>query len=107
MSSITTLQELTGNESGAVRYSDGSIHILNWSCVNGLPRSLGVLYPVGLGDDLSNHEDAECPEDVIEAMIAHDADQTGSEAEHDYTSGLHCYYLPDHDVHIVWHDGWN
>lgn len=105
---MTNLQELTGHESGAVRYRDGDIYVLNWASVDGLPRSLGPLYPIGLGDDLSNYVEAEPPADVIKAMAAHDAEQTGSDPEHDYDRDqLHCYYLPDHDVHVVWHDNWN
>ena len=32
------LQELTGQESGAVQYADGGIFVGNWTQVNGIPR---------------------------------------------------------------------
>lgn len=48
-----TLQDITGHESGAVVWDDGSVWVGNWSGCKGLPRALGPIDGIGLGEGLA------------------------------------------------------
>jgi hypothetical protein len=67
------LQELTGNESGAILYDDAEVIILNWSSVEGLPRGFVIGY-IGLAEKITAKRIATPPE-VIHAMKEHEKDQ--------------------------------
>ncbi len=65
-----SLQELTGQESGAILYEDGqTIWIGNWCGVSGIPRGLAFA-TVGLGENLIARRTA-TPSTVKRAMRDH------------------------------------
>lgn len=66
----TTLQEITGQESGAVLYIDGEIWIGNWSSIAGIPRTFAGAI-IGLGEDLTAVP-CDVPTSVILAMLTHE-----------------------------------
>lgn len=68
-----TLQEITGHESGAVQYEDGSIWIGNWSSIEGIPRQF-VTGMIGLGETLTAKKCA-VPQSVRQAMNEHEREQ--------------------------------
>jgi len=77
---MNSLQELTGHESGAVLYSDGTIWIGNWTSISGIPRMFGYgpyETSIGLGEDLSAAKRCKAPDEVKKAMRQHDKAQTG------------------------------
>lgn len=100
-----TLQDITGYESGAVQYADGSTWVGNWSSIDGLPReALGA--DVGTGDltEAMEQVDVPVPSEALEAM--HELELAESADPH----ADDCYsatYLPALDVTIVtckeWH----
>ena len=67
------LQELTGQESGAVQYGDGSIWIGNWTQVNGIPRMFATGM-IGLGETLTAVP-CDVPDEVKQAMNDHEREQ--------------------------------
>jgi len=73
---MPTLQDVTGNESGAVQYDDGGIWIGNWSGINGIPRLLEPIGVIGLDEEMDG-ESCEVPPDVMTAMIEHEASDDG------------------------------
>lgn len=62
---MTTLQDITGQESGIVLYENGDMIICNWSSINGLPRldPLGFA-PMGIGDELTQDNDVQPIDDI-------------------------------------------
>jgi hypothetical protein len=80
------LQELTGHESGAVQYSDGSIWIGNWSGIAGIPRQFATGM-IGLGETLTA---ARCPvpADVRRAMRKHEKEQGGTRSRRGFMAWL-------------------
>jgi hypothetical protein len=106
----TDLQSLTGHESGALQYEDGSVMILNWASISGIPRTF-VGHPIGLGETLVRRRTA-TPYAAKKAMQQHEREQgtpisqTGFRAWQVYT------YDPDTDtesdahVTVVVNSGW-
>ena len=78
MKTYEDLQELTGHESGAIRYSDGAIWIGNWTQVQGIPRLLEPIGMIGLGETLTARR-FPVPAEVKKAMQDHEWNQ-GAEA---------------------------
>ena len=75
---MTTLQDITGHESGAVLFPESDeIIICNWTQVNGIPRMFltGLL---GLGEDLSGAKRVAVPPRVKRAMQEHEREQGSS-----------------------------
>ena len=64
------LQELTGHESGAIKYNGGEMIICNWAGIEGLPRQFATGL-ISLGEKLTAKRCA-APRDVIKAMQAHE-----------------------------------
>lgn len=80
----SNLQEITGKESGSVMYEDGSINILNWSSIDGLPR-LFAGAPLGLGEELKASRTA-TPAAAKKAMMDHVRDQGDTPPTRGYKS---------------------
>lgn len=76
----TTLQDLTGQESGAVLYDGGDIWIGNWTGINGLPREFAT-GTIGLSESLDDAEPCDVPSEAIEAMEQHAADNGDETSE--------------------------
>lgn len=93
------LQELTGQESGAVQYGDGSIWVGNWTQVNGIPRMFATGL-IGLGETLTAIP-CEVPEEVKQAMNDHEREQ-GTEASQD---GFTAWRVND-EITVVIQNGW-
>jgi hypothetical protein len=73
---MTTLQDITGHESGAVYWPEsGEIIICNWSNIDGLPRIFATGALIGLGEDLSGARRVAAPAAVKRAMQAHEREQ--------------------------------
>lgn len=71
---ITSLQDLTGHESGAVLYPESDeIWIGNWSSIEGLPREFAT-GTIGLGEQLHAKRCA-VPASVKSAMQNHEREQ--------------------------------
>jgi len=98
MDTIDDLQVLTGHESGAIQYSDGTTIITNWVGITGIPRQF-ALGTVGLGEKLTAKLIAP-PEDIIEAMKQHDIDDDCDPLEDGYQA------WEVNDVIVVTNDGW-
>jgi hypothetical protein len=95
----TDLQELTGQESGAVQYADGEILICNWTQVNGVPRMFATGL-IGLGETLTAIS-CNVPDKVIQAMNEHEREQ-GNEAS---TEGFTAWLVND-EITIVTQNEW-
>ena len=97
----TNLQDLTGNESGAVYYPEsGEIWIGNWSSIEGLPREF-VTGTIGLGETLKAKRCA-VPRQVKEAMQTHDVDQG---ADRPQKIGYKAWQV--NETIVVIHPAWN
>ncbi|GJQ37494.1 MAG: hypothetical protein DYG87_03750 [Anaerolineae bacterium CFX3] len=94
------LQELTGHESGAVQYGDGSIWIGNWTGINGIPR-LFATGTIGLGGTLTAVP-CNVPEDVELAMNDHEREQ-GTEVS---TEGFAAWEVNGGEVIVVTQSEW-
>jgi len=93
------LQELTGQESGAVLYADGAILICNWTQVQGIPRMFATGL-IGLGETLTAVP-CEVPEEVKQAMNDHEREQ-GTEVSQD---GFTAWRVND-EVTVVTQNHW-
>lgn len=106
---LNTLYDLTGHESGAVCYGDGSIWVGNWSGIAGIPRAFGMLGMIGNGEDLYA-EPTEVPPEAMEAMEAHtDALRQAGEqivSGAGDREGYTALVLPAHQITVVTHDQW-
>ncbi|MDP1547393.1 MAG: hypothetical protein Q8L87_15390 [Anaerolineales bacterium] len=93
------LQELTGQESGAVQYADGEILICNWTQVQGIPRMFATGL-IGMGETLTA---VPCgvPSEVKQAMNEHEREQ-GTEAS---TEGFTAWRVND-EVTVVTQNDW-
>jgi len=98
MDTIDDLQDLTGHESGAIQYSDGTTIITNWVGITGIPRHF-AMGMVGLGEKLNAKRIAP-PDDIIQAMQQHDVDDDCDPTE----DGYHAWQV--NDVIVVTNDGW-
>lgn len=101
---MVTLQEITGYESGAVVYEDGSVWVGNWSSIDGIPRQFAT-GDIGLGEDVAamEREDVSVPETAIDAMIQHEADQG---VDFVARTGYLAIRLPVAKVTVVTHEDW-
>ena len=94
------LQDLTGQESGAVQYGGDDIWIGNWSSFDGLPRSF-ALGTIGLGEEMTAKQ-CRVPNDVKEAMQAHELEQGADSIN---VTGFYAWKV--NDVVVVVQDDWN
>ena len=94
------LQELTGQESGAVQYGDGSIWVGNWTSISGIPRMFATGM-IGLGETLTAVS-CEVPEEVKRAMNDHEREQ-GMEVSND---GFTAWKVNDGEVIVVTQSEW-
>ena len=99
-----TLQELTGRESGAVVYSDGSVWVGNWTSIDGIPRKF-CNFSVGLVEVLGEAESCDVPEGAVDAMEVHERDVNGLDYKMD-VSKVRALWLADHDVTVVYSLDW-
>lgn len=108
---MATLQDYTGQESGAVLFDEGTIWIGNWSSINGIPREFAHA-AIGLNDltddsgELLPCEVIAPPGEVIQAMLDHEQEVdpgTDPTPEKDF----HAISIPKHNVIVVWADTWN
>lgn len=99
----TSLQQLTGYESGAVYFKEsGEILICNWSSVDGIPRLDPFGYAVmGLGEKLQARRCA-VPAVVKRAMQEHEREQGGPVSE----TGFQAWEINDEYIVVVQKD-WN
>jgi hypothetical protein len=97
-----TLQDITGQESGAVLFpKSGEIIICNWTQVEGIPRlftNLNTL--IGLGESLDDAEPCEVPAEVITVMQEHEREQ-GTPVS---TAGFSAWRVAD--VIVVTQEDW-
>lgn len=68
---MKNLQDLTGQESGAILYPDDTILICNWSSIHGIPLQFhtGLL---GTCEDLQAAKRCKVPADIKLAMQEHE-----------------------------------
>ncbi len=99
----TSLQELTGYESGAVYFKEsGEILICNWSNVDGIPRLDPFGYAVvGLGKELQARKCA-VPAEVKKAMQEHEREHGAPVSE----TGFQAWEVNDKYIVVV-QQGWN
>lgn len=83
MREIKDLQELTGQESGAILFQSGEIWIGNWVGIQGIPREFAT-GTVGLGEDLSTAYPVEPDQGVIDEMIKYDVEHGGDGSDYGY-----------------------
>lgn len=97
-----TLEALTGHESGAVQYEDGSIWVGNWKYILGIPRNF---FPsgrmAGLGECMEARS-TPVPDDVKAAMQQHERDQGTPISE----TGFKAWRVNDKET-VVIQSGWN
>jgi hypothetical protein len=104
---LSSLQDLTGQESGIViYYGDGQTRpeaiVCNWASVNGLPRLAPFGYSVlGLGESFQRVEGEACdPAAVLEGV-----EIVYSNGE-DMPERAVLYRLEDHDAAVLAPEGW-
>lgn len=76
MKTYTSLYEITGFESGLIEYSDGTVEIMNWASVEGIPRTFIGGLKIGLGEDLTATRSA-VPAHLKKAMQRYEQDEGG------------------------------
>jgi hypothetical protein len=95
---------MTGNESGAVKYTDGNIWIGNWSSFDGLPHVLEPIGTIGLGEEIIVEDDTvDAPLDVILAMDEHTIENGDTPDPTD----THSAWLLEGGEVVVICDSWN
>ena len=97
---FSNLQELTGHESGAIQYSDGTIWIGNWSGIEGMPRELSPIGMIGLGEPLTA-ERCSVPIEVKLAMQGHERGQGTPVNSNDF-----CSWRVNGDTVVTIQDDW-
>ena len=97
------LQDLTGHESGAVQYENDGIWIGNWSGFDGIPRSFASS-TIGLGEKMTA-EKCRVPNDVKEAMQAHEAQELEQGADSVNVTGFSAWEV--NDAVVVVQDDWH
>jgi hypothetical protein len=99
---FSTLQELTGQESGIVIYGSSEAVVCNWSSVRGYPRvdPLGLTV-LGFGEEIPNIEPKQCTS-IPELMEG--VNIIFANGENMPTSGR-VYELPN-DIKVIAPDGW-
>lgn len=108
---MTTLQDYTGQESGAVLFDEGTIWIGNWGSIEGIPREF-ALASIGLNDltndegDLLPYEAVSPPGEVVQAMLDREQElDPGTDQTPE--NSFHAISIPKHNVVVVWSDTWN
>jgi hypothetical protein len=102
---LSSLQELTGQESGIVIYYDEgrpAAVVCNWSSVNGLPRLDPFGYSVlGLGENFERVEGEDCdPAALLEGVeIVYANDE-------DIPERARLYRLEEHNAVVLAPEGW-
>ena len=76
------LQDLTGQESGAIQYANGDTWIGNWSSTKGIPRQF-INSWIGLGEELTG-EKIDAPSNIVKAMQRWDKAAGGEVAKTGY-----------------------
>lgn len=98
----TTLQEITGQESGLIIWDDGETWVVNWTPYVGMPRALGPI-GVGLGEELT-YRRVPVPAGSIRAIRDHEREEGGPATSR--RSNLRAWRVND-EATVVTSDRWH